>query len=406
MSGLNASLSFIGGSVLAWGFVGPLLVRSGAAHGVAQDPDMPEWGMSYNSLKLKDPVGAPSPRYWNLWVAIMVMLCASFAEIGMNAPQIYRGMKRAFLDNLGKIPATRDYAAKRLESTEPAFEDPSPESELVPTWTWFLGVLLAIFVTCLVLGLPYHINVGITILSVIMAFAFSFIAGQAADSTDINPVSTCAKASQLVLGGVTQGQHLHGVYAEGINMIGGVVAGGAASQSVDMLGDLRTGFLLGASPRVQFYAQAVGAGCSIFLCTGFFILFTKAYPCIIDSSYDKCQFGIPSVAAWAAVSKAVSGTTFPIPTSSAVTALLPGLFSIALTVVKYKWIPQKYHIYIPNMNAAGLAFSLLQTYYSTAMAFGATGLYIWMRRSPNYLARLRLFSSCRILRRRRHWRSD
>jgi len=338
--------------------------------------------MNYNSFSLKDPVHRPSPRYWNLWVGVMVMLCASFAEIGMNAPILYRGMRRAVLETMHQVPATRNFANNHLVSDGEEIEDPSPKEQLVPAWMWSSGVLLAIFFSCLVLGLQFHVNVGITILSVILAFVFSFIAAQSSGATDINPVSTCAKSSQLILGGVTQGQGIHGPKAERINMIGGVVAAGAAAQSVDMLGDLRTGYLLGASPRVQFYAQACGAFCSIWLCTGFFLLFSKAYPCIIDADADTCQFGIPSVAAWKAIATAVTGTNFPIPTSSAVTALVFGLFSIGLVVAKYKFIPQRYHAFVPNMNAVGLAFTLPQTYYSTAMAAGALASYSWFKRSP------------------------
>lgn len=148
-----------------------------------------------------------------------------------------------------------------------------------------------------------------------------------------------------------------------------------------MLGDLRTGYLLGASPRVQFYAQAVGSFCSIWLCTGFFLLFTKAYPCVITGA-DECQFGLPSVAAWKAVAIAVTGKNFPIPTSSAITALVLGLFSIGLVIAKYRWIPQRMHVYLPNMNAVGLAFTLPQTFYSTAMATGAIASYFWLKKSP------------------------
>lgn len=96
-----------------------------------------------------------------------------------------------------------------------------------------------------------------------------------------------------MFGGVTQGQGLHGTAAERINMTGGIVAAGAAAQSVDMLGDLRTGYLLGASPRVQFIAQAVGSAFSVVLCCGFFVLFANAYPCIIDADAESCSVRIP-----------------------------------------------------------------------------------------------------------------
>lgn len=299
LSGMNASLSFFGGSVLAWALIGPLTVKYGATFGVPLGLDedtgenaFPGW-YSYNSLSNTET--RPSPRYWNLWVGIMVMLCASFAEVAMNGPILYRGLKRAIFETAEKIPKTRGFAAKHLSSEEREIEDPSPKSEQVPTWCWSIGVLASIALSMIVLALQYHVSPGLTILAVILAFIFSFIAAQSSGATDINPVSTCAKSSQLVFGGVTQGQGEHGVAAQRINMTGGIVAAGAAAQSVDMLGDLRTGYLLSASPRVQFIAQAVGSVFSIVLCCGFFVLFSEAYPCIIDEALaDSCQVRILS----------------------------------------------------------------------------------------------------------------
>lgn len=338
LSGMNASLSFFGGEVLAWALIGPLTVKYGATYGSPiDDENFPGW-MNYNSLRLKDPIHKPSPRYWNLWIGVMIMLCASFAEVAMNGPMLYRGLKTAFFETAEKFPKTRAFAEKHMISRrEEESDDPSPKAEQVPTWAWSTGVVLSIAFSMIVLSLQYKVNPGLTLLAVILAFIFSFIAAQSAGATDINPVSTCAKSSQLVFGGITQAQGLHGNQALTINMTAGIVAGGAAAQSVDMLGDLRTGYLLSASPYAQFIAQAVGSFFSIFLCTGFFTLFANAYPCIIDSEIEKCQFGIPSVAAWVAIANAVTAKNFPVPASSAITALILGLVSIGLVVAKYLW---------------------------------------------------------------------
>lgn len=59
-----------------------------------------------------------------------------------------------------------------------------------------------------------------------------------------------------------------------------------------------------------------------------------------------------------------------------------GILSIILVTAKYLWIPKKYHGYVPNMNAVGLAFTLPQTYYSTAMAVGAVASAVWLKKSP------------------------
>ncbi|KXJ92090.1 OPT oligopeptide transporter [Microdochium bolleyi] len=383
LSGLNASLSFFGGSVLAWAIIGPITVKTGTTFGI---PSKTFPGVvNYGSLAAETALDRPSPRYWNLWVGVMLMLCASFAEVGMNGPILYRGLKRAFFETAEKIPATRTFAEKHLTNGEREIEDPSPKSEQVPTWLWSGGVLLSIAVSMIVLALQYNVSPGLTLLAVILAFIFSFIAAQSSGATDINPVSTCGKSSQLVFGGLTQGQGIYGTQALNINMTGGIVAAGAASTSVDMLGDLRTGYLLSASPYAQFLAQAIGALASVFLCAGLFLLFGKAYPCITDKQLfadGECAFGLPSVAAWTALAEAVTATNFPVPTSAAVTALCFGILSIVIVFAKYKFIPEKYHIYVPNMNAVGLAFTLPQTYYSTAMAVGAIASAIWLKKSP------------------------
>lgn len=124
-------------------------------------------------------------------------------------------------------------------------------------------------------------NVGEAILSLVLAFIFSFIGVQSTGVTDINPISTVAKASQLVFGGITKATSLPIKSAQTLNLAGGVISGGAAGQAADMTGDLKTGYLLRAKPRNQFVAQLCGAVVAVFLSTGLFILFTKASPCIM-----------------------------------------------------------------------------------------------------------------------------
>jgi len=134
---------------------------------------------------------------------------------------------------------------------------------------------------CAILATQFNMNVGEAILSLVLAFIFSFIGVQSAGVTDINPISTVAKASQLVFGGITKATSLPIKSAQTLNLAGGVISGGAAGQAADMTGDLKTGYLLRAKPRNQFVAQLCGAVVAVFLSTGLFILFTKASPCIM-----------------------------------------------------------------------------------------------------------------------------
>jgi hypothetical protein len=79
LSGINASWSFFGGTILAWGIIQPSLVKNGLAFGKQPYPDTFPQIWNYNSLTFKhvtDAVEHPSPRYWLLWPGVLVMLYA------------------------------------------------------------------------------------------------------------------------------------------------------------------------------------------------------------------------------------------------------------------------------------------------------------------------------------------
>ena len=151
----------------------------------------------------------------------------------------------------------------------------------VPALWWTGGLLVSIIVSVAILTTLFHFNVGEAILALILGFLFSFIGVQSSGHTDVNPVSTVAKASQLIFGGIGKSTGMNLTSAQTFNLSAGVVSAGSAAQATDMTGDLKTGYLLRAKPKNQFIAQLVGATVAIFLNVGLFILFTSASKCII-----------------------------------------------------------------------------------------------------------------------------
>ncbi|KAG6895581.1 hypothetical protein C0992_000543, partial [Termitomyces sp. T32_za158] len=271
----------------------------------------------------------------------------------------------------------------RRKELDPEDEDQTPIEDRIPTPWWTAGLFLSTIMCCAILATLFNMNVGEALLALILGFLFSFIGVQSAGQTDVNPVTTVAKASQLIFGGIGKGAHLALNPSQMLNLSAGVITAGSAAQACDMTGDLKTGYLLRAKPRNQFIAQLCGAVVAIFLTTGLFILFTKATPCILylpDSG--KCTYGAPSVAAWAAVAVAVSSPNLPIPPSSGYTAIALGIASVITVVAKHYWIPKKYYSYIPNWNAIGLGFVVPQVFYSIAMVFGCTFNVFWKRSNP------------------------
>ncbi|TFK73351.1 oligopeptide transporter, partial [Pluteus cervinus] len=375
LSGLNASWSFLAGSVLAWGIIAPELVKRGLASGVSISDDFPL--VSYQSLSFKDPdryITDPSPRYWLLWPGVMIMLLYSFADVFLSLVPIVGAMyAKGDLNPIGWFRTPTDI--------HPDDEDQTPLADRIPTSWWTLGLLASTIMCCAILATQFSMNVGEAILSLLLGFIFSFIGVQSTGTTDVNPVSTVAKASQLVFGGVSHGMAQNP--ARMLNLSAGVIAAGSAAQAADMTGDLKTGYLLRAKPRNQFIAQLCGAVVAVFLTSGLFILFTKAAPCIINPpASGECTYSAPSVSAWAAVAVAVTSPKLPIPKSSGYTAIVLSLISVLTLLVRNYLIPKKYWHWIPNWNAIGLGFVVPQTYYSIAMGVGSIFNWIWLKHSP------------------------
>jgi uncharacterized oligopeptide transporter (OPT) family protein len=192
--------------------------------------------------------------------------------------------------------------------------------------------LLLLFANTLFPGMP----VGESLLCVILAFFFSFLAIQCTGVTDITPLTAAAKASQIVLGGATKGQGWDAPYAQRLNLLGGSLASMGAEQATNLVVDYRVGFLLRTPPKQQWWAQAIGTIVCVVLSPALFILFTQAYPCIISNDPNaKCPFLAPSVGAWKAVAEAMTDPTFPVPSSSGIFALVFGIFGGVMVLIRH-----------------------------------------------------------------------
>ncbi|KAJ3112453.1 hypothetical protein HDU96_004534, partial [Phlyctochytrium bullatum] len=361
--------------------IGPALVRGGLAVAPFVGNFSDEGPNSYFYFGANPVKGDPTPRFWMLWPGVAMMLFYSFAEMAMNyrslSNALVYGAKELYSAIRSAIKKDGSQVAGRVDENDPA----KPEDQ-VPTWVWVTGALVSTVFTVLVMHFYFKVNAGETILAVILAFFFAFIGLQSAGDTDINPISAIAKASQLIFGGVSKGQGVTGAAAQTSNLISGTIAGAAAAQAVDMVGDLKTGYLLNATPKSQFIAQLIGAAVSVLISVPLFVVFTKAYPCILYPA-KTCAFGAPSVGAWAAVATVLTAESNPIPASSGIACLVLSIISVLTVVLKYS-VPERYRIFIPNMNAIGIAWILPSSTYGTAMMIGATLAFVWQRRWPSH----------------------
>ena len=239
---LNSSVSFVGGSALAWAIIGPALVASNVAFGIPATATgkFPEY-LNYANMVLDDPVNAPSPKYWMIWPGCAVLLCSSFAEIVANGGAVFRSL------SVGMGPTAE--AVKRFvlgrrrrdldKSDKPMvdeFPDPAPLEEQTPWWMWISGLTIGSIITIVIMRYQFGQNAGVTILAILISFIFSLIGAECAGRISVIPVTTFGNFAQLVFGGVSKGMGVAPAANQLNNGLTGMITLAVSEQAADMLG--------------------------------------------------------------------------------------------------------------------------------------------------------------------------
>ncbi|KAF2139769.1 uncharacterized protein K452DRAFT_275283 [Aplosporella prunicola CBS 121167] len=394
--GCNVAFSYLLGTVIAWGIIGPLLVARGIGFGVAQSSD-PRWSgyVSYGMLS-EDFTTAdhPSPRYWLLWPGVSCMIAVACTDLlcqwrtfWLTGHAMYRSLasRVSYPKLLPHLKGwTRIPGSVEEKEVAPKKENYLQEEEVLEASMWAPGLLLTVVLTCIVMQKQFGVEIGQTLLALFLSSIFSFIAIQASGATDVTPLTAVTKASQIIIGADTKGQGLTMQQAQHVNLLGGALANIGANQAADLVGDFRVGFLLRTAPKTQWLAQSLGTAVAVLLAPAIYILFATAYPCI-HATADNCAFHAPSVAAWRAVAVAVTDPAFAIPASSARFSVALAAFGCTSTLVRqFAWTGSRAWLraWHPNMMVVALPFVIPTTVVGSAMAVGACAAALWARRSP------------------------
>jgi uncharacterized oligopeptide transporter (OPT) family protein len=152
------------------------------------------------------------------------------------------------------------------------------------------------------------------------------------------------------------------------------VTGGIGLHAADLLTTLKTGWLLGAKPRHQLYAQLFGVVVGAIAIVPLFNLVIPD-PKLIGSS----QWEAPSVLVWAAVSNMFAGGLDNLGSEARVAIVIAGIAGIGLAVAD-KYAPPRIKRFIPSPYGLGLAF-VLSASNSIMMFIGAAVAELLRRRN-------------------------
>ncbi|KAL1881970.1 hypothetical protein VTK73DRAFT_3299 [Phialemonium thermophilum] len=163
-----------------------------------------------------------------------------------------------------------------------------------------LSVLFCILCTHIVFGdlVPLYANLT----AVLMALVLSIMGVRALGETDLNPVSGISKLAQLFFAFIVPQSNKSSVL---INLIAGAVSEAGALQAGDLMQDLKTGHLLGAAPKAQFWGQVIGATVGAVVSAFIYRLYTTVYDVPGD------LFQVPTGYVWIFTARLVTGKGLP-----------------------------------------------------------------------------------------------
>ena len=342
---LNPSLAYVGqgiimgpattihmllGAVVGWGILSPLAKYKGWAPGSVDDWEHGSKG-------------------WIVWISLAIMLADAIVSLGYLATRSALrylpdtkeiiGLKYvpAGLKSLLSRATAKGYSSvagddtdtdpssliqpERRSSTsssstdndnnddtiDPESEhdaDDAPPDQQISDRVVGVGLVLSILfcIMCIHIVFGDLVPFYATVTAVFMALVLSIMGVRALGETDLNPVSGISKLAQLFFALIIPQSNKSSVL---INLVAGAVSEAGALQAGDMMQDLKTGHLLGAAPKAQFWGQVIGATAGAVVSAFIYRLYTAVYQVPGD------LFQVPTGYVWIFTARLVTGEGLP-----------------------------------------------------------------------------------------------
>ncbi|KAF4955130.1 hypothetical protein FGADI_4712 [Fusarium gaditjirri] len=372
--GTETTLHMLLGAVVGWGILSPLAKSRGWAPG-----DVNDW--------------EHGSKGWIIWISLAIMLADAIVSLayvvlrGILTSQKVTGIMSSLRQRVQEHGVSglwknqsHDYSPLLSNETEPAqrrygadvhvpiqdddVEDAPPHQRIGPrmvTMGLLASIALCVFTIHLVFGdlVPLYA----TTIAVLMALVLSIMGVRALGETDLNPVSGISKLAQLFFAFIIPQTHKSSVL---INLIAGAVSEAGALQAGDLMQDLKTGHLLGAAPKAQFWGQVIGASVGAVLSAFIYRVYTSVYTIPGD------LFQVPTAYVWIFTARLVTGSGLPYRVKEwAMGAAV--LFAVA-TITRTLAIGKKWRPLIPGGIAVAVGMYNVPS-FTLARAVG--GLFAW-----------------------------
>lgn len=369
--GTSTTLHMLLGAIVGWGFLSPLAKNSGWAPGPVND-----W--------------REGVRGWIVWISLAVMLVDSIISLGVL---VYNPIQNAAMHLMGNETGrrtvssiadtntlasgsrhghepgtirrrTEQHASDVTEDEDLPNVDSSPHhqvsNEVVIIGLLLSGMLCITTISIVFDKMPLY-SIAIAFL---LALVLSIMGVRALGQTDLNPVSGISKLTQLVFALIVPASN---PYAVMVNLVAGAVSEAGAQQAGDIMQDLKTGHIIGAAPRAQFYGQLIGSAVGAIVSAAVYRLYNSVYE--IPSKL----FQVPTAYIWIDCSRLVYGHGLPLYARE-----FASLFALVFTITTFTKIALKNRPFLSSLIPGGIAFAVgMYNVPSFTLARAVGGLLEW-----------------------------
>lgn len=327
--GIRAAWSMLLGAVINYGILAPRLYEQGII-----DP----------KLGYKNIVA------WSVWFGSSMILTSGLLAFAFQWKTVVRAVR--------SVGAAFGIDKDKIDNLE------------VPMSWFFVG--LAVF-SPLVIFLEWYlfgIKIWMGVISVVMSFFIAIVACRATGETDTTPTGALGKITQITFGALDVGNVT-------TNLMTANVTAGVGLHSADLLTDLKSGYILGADPRQQFWAQFLGvvAG-SVFVVPAYHLLIPT--PDLLGSD----QWPAPGAQTWKSVAELLAKGFHTLHPTAQLAILIGSVLGIGIVLLEHYFPKAKK--YIPSPTGLGLAFTM-PAYNTIAMFIGAI-IAFWLEKKKPELA--------------------
>jgi len=363
--GTSTTLHMLLGAVVGWGLLSPLAKNSGWAPGPVND-----W--------------REGVRGWIVWVSLAVMLVDSIISLGVLVYNPVRNAVMHLMDNkisMGGMADSSTRISRRRQGHEPSTsrrrteqhasgdtEDEdvgSSPHDQVSNEVVIMGLLLSGMLCITTISIVFdQMPLYSIIIAFLLALVLSVMGVRALGQTDLNPVSGISKLTQLIFALVVPASNPNAVM---VNLVAGAVSEAGAQQAGDIMQDLKTGHLIGAAPRAQFYGQLIGSAVGAIVSAAVYRLYNSVYE--IPSKL----FQVPTAYIWIDCSRLVFGQGLP-PYARE----FASLFALVFTITTLTKIALKNRPFVSSLIPGGIAFAVgMYNVPSFTLARAVGGLLEW-----------------------------